>query len=248
MRALLLLILLIGCGTTVGVERDPSLFASLRTFPLDDLAEVQSNFVDGNGRVDYGALQANREPLDDYIGLIGLVGPSTRPELFPTKQHELAYWINAYNAIVLHQVLLRPPPSSVGDRKVTFFYSTKYRVDGRRMSLWTMENDVIRAFGDARIHFAINCASIGCPQLPQEPFYPERLEQQLERETKKFLGDESKVRVAGKTLHLSKIFDWFEEDFEPGPAAWIRAYRPEVPEDAEVKWIEYDWGLNEQGR
>jgi hypothetical protein len=224
--------------------------AGLQRFDPADWATVLRLHVDGEGRVDYEGLLAAREPLQRYLALIGEVGPTTRPGLFPDDDARLAYWINAYNAATLHQVLRRWPIESVIDHKLSFFVLTRYRVDGRSLSLYSIENDIVRGqFGDPRIHFALNCASVGCPRLPAEPFVADRLQEQLERETKRFLGESRNVAMEGDALVLSEIFDWYGEDFEPDAAAWVRLRRPElaIPEGATVKYRAYDWGLNRQG-
>ena len=223
--------------------------AGLARFDSSDWAEVLRRHVDAEGRVDYTALLEQRDPLRRYLALIGEVGPTSRPELFEGDDAKLAYWINAYNAVTMDQVLRRWPIESVIDNKISFFAITRYRVDGRSLSLYAIENDIVREqFGDARIHFALNCASIGCPRLPAEPFVAERLQAQLQRETERFLREERNVAWEDGELVLSEIFDWYEEDFPPSILEWVRARRPDlkVPEDAKVRYRDYDWGLNRQ--
>ena len=258
-RAALLAFAVIVTATTVAcclrplVQQDyefpEGYLAGLTRFDPSDWTTVLRLHVDDQGRVDYEALLEAREPLRRYLALIEQVGPSTRPELFATKETKLAYWINAYNAATMDQVLRRWPIDSVIDNKISFFAITRYRIDGRSLSLYSIENDIVRKeFGDARIHFALNCASIGCPQLPATPFLPGRLDEQLDRETRKFLSEPRNVSLDGSVLTLSEIFSWYAEDFSPDVVSWVRARRPDlgIPDDVTVEYGKYDWGLNRQ--
>src|SRR5262249_28644241 len=112
--------------------------------------------------------------------------------------------------------------------------------------------DVIRPeFKDPRVHMALNCASAGCPQLSREAFTPEKLEAQLDRETRKFMSEKRNVDydAAAHKVRLSRLFDWYKDDFGKEPAkvlTWINKYRDEkVPIDAKIDYVEYDWTLND---
>jgi hypothetical protein len=221
----------------------------LKTFDESDWADVLAQRVDANGRVDYEGLRGNREALTRYLALIAQVGPTTRPELFENRNDELAYWINAYNAIVIDQVLDRWPIESVIDHKVSFFVLTRYDIDGRPISLYSLENDTIRkGFGDERIHFALNCGGVGCPRLPAEPFRGDRLEAQLQRETRFYVHESRNVADEDGHLVLNEIFDWYGEDFAPGVAEWVAKRRPDlaIGADTKVRYRPYEWALNSQ--
>lgn len=223
--------------------------ASLERFPLEPWAEVLAAHVDGEGQVDYAALKAGREPLDRFVGVLASVGPESRPDLFPTTPDRLAYYINAYNALVLWNVIERDELLVPGEGKVRFFYLTRFPLDGGVVHLHGLENDVVRGeFDEPRIHFALNCASRGCPRLPAEPFVGEALDLQLALETQRFLHEERNVATEDGVLVLSEIFDWFAGDFPPDPVAWIREQAPDLalPGDAEVRYRPWDWSLNDQ--
>ena len=202
------------------------------------------------GRVDYAALKTNRERLDRFVALIGAVGPNTKPSLFPTKAHQLAYYINAYNAFTMFNVINRLPKlKTVIDDKTSFFYFTEFPIDGGKISLYKLENELIRPrFKEPRIHFALNCASVGCPQLPAVPFLPKTLETQLAAETHKFLHEKRNVSVENGTVVLSHIFKWYKEDFPPNAMAWITSQSKDIslPPAAKVTYRPYDWALNAQ--
>lgn len=210
-------------------------------------ADLLARHVDGEGRVDYVGLAAERGALDRYVATLAEVGPRTRPELFPDEAARLAYLLDAYNALVLFQVLERRPLGSVADAKYDFFYFTCFPLDGDTLNLYDLENERIRgSFHEPRVHFALNCASVGCPRLPAEPFSGERLELQLAREQERFLYEERNVAVIDGTLWLSAIFDWYEDDFAPDPGRWVAARRPDLPAFQTVRFRPYDWSLNAQ--
>src|SRR5207302_4724460 len=134
---------------------------------------------------------------------------------FKTKNAQKAYYLDAYNICVWKNVLSRLGPkfNNVDKEKVSFFFFTKFVVDGKDINLKDLEGDVVRpTFKDGRVHMALNCASGGCPQLPPEAFTPEKLEQQLNREARKFCNEKRNVDFdpATRKLKLSHIFDWYK--------------------------------------
>lgn len=242
-----------GCFKTVqpDVSMDATAAASLKSFDYSDWEFVTRAYVDGKGKVAYGKLKAERKRLDRFVALLGMIGPKTHPKLFREREAQLAYYINAYNALTLFNVINRYPKlKSVNDESKNFFYFTEFRLERRSISLYNLENEVIRpTFGDARIHFVLNCASAGCPVLPAEPFLPQTLEKQLGRETAKFLHEQRNVELDDKgAVTLSSIFKWYAEDFKPTPLAWIRSQAADLklPAKAKIKHRPYDWALNIQ--
>lgn len=197
------------------------------TFSHEAFQNVLSNHVDDRGRVRYADLKANAEDLYTYCSQLARFSPDSHPERFPTRDHRLAYWINAYNASAIWIVLHHYPISSVMDVKSPFgfffmpegsgfFWFHRVVLGGKSISLYSLENSLIRKrFNDPRIHFALNCASTSCPRLPQTVFAPEILHHQLETETARFLAEPSNLLIdhSGKTVYLSTIFKWFEADF-----------------------------------
>jgi len=237
------------------------------SFTHDSWTGVLEKYVDDQGLVDYAGLSADRAALDQYVDAIGDISPENRPELFPTTEDQLAYWINAYNALVFRGVLARgPEEESVWKGMVPglgFFGLRKYTVGGRVMNLKSLEDDLIREpFNDPRIHAALNCASIGCPRLPRQAFSPATLEADLDAAMAEFVADHRNVSVDHdkKTVTLSKIFDWFEEDFiryeaevednwEPTILDFINRFRgadDTVPVDYRMKFRPYDKRINKQ--
>ena len=235
-------------------------------FSYDDWQEVLESFVDERGFVDYAGLRDDRAALDRFLEQLEASGPQSTPELFPERQDQLAYYINAYNALTFDGVLgLEPDASTVWGFSKTgygFFVRMKVRFDGQEMSLKKLEDDLVReGFQDPRIHAALNCASAGCPRLPREPFLPETLDAQLDAAMKEFVGEERNCSVDAdaKTVTLSKILDWFREDFEDYPQPlgqgggdlidYINRYRApdaQIPTDFKIKFARYDKSHNRQ--
>jgi hypothetical protein len=166
------------------------------------------------------------------------------------QKEQLAFYINAYNAWILHEALGKYPTKSVKDPLFTFFTGKRIKVAGEDMSFNHLEKDVIRSkFNDPRVHFALNCASRSCPPLKSEPFRGDKLEGQFEGLAKTFVNSDRGVRYISekKTVELSKIFDWYKDDFKDGgPIAFINKRRSgPLPNDVKVTYQDYDWSLNE---
>lgn len=257
MRATILLaplaLVAAACSTTVRPEAEISEreLQTMQRFGCSAWEEVLSKHVDEDGLVDYRALREDPARLEHFLALLGKVGPRTRPELFPDEAHRLAYYLNAYNAFSMYNVVRREKLEPVSAGKLDFLVLTRFELDGREWNLNDLEKDLIlERFDEPRVHFALNGASRGCPDLSREPFFGERLEEQLTRETREFLHDRENVRVEDGTVLLSAIFDWYARDFGGDPLAWIRAAAPELelPPDAEVEHLDYDWSLNVQPR
>ncbi|MFK8002827.1 MAG: DUF547 domain-containing protein [Polyangiales bacterium] len=214
-----------------------------------------------DGGVDYAAVRAfgRGAGVDELAAFYAQPGPTERDA-------RLAYSINAYNSTVLALVARRHPQRSIHEVRgliepepgFGFFYAQRFDFDGSGTNLYDLENDVIRSFGDARIHAAINCASASCPSLYERAFRPELLDDQLNEVTRRFVSDPRHVRYDADAgvLHLTAIFDWFSADFEAhrlpngeeGLHAFLRAFceNPscEAPNDVEIRFNDYDWSLN----
>jgi len=253
--------MLVLAGLTLPAFSDGS---APEVFTHDDWDAVLSRFVNEQGQVDYAALDRDRDSLDRYLRAIEEIGPLTTPERFPTREHELAYYINAYNALIFAGVLERGEEAETVwtglPQGLGFFVLKKYRVDGQRINLRNLENKIVRAkYEDARVHAALNCASAGCPRLPAQAFRPAELDRTLNEAMAEFVTDEKNVRVDSdaRTVYLSKIFDWFEDDFladereagnaEPTLIDYVNRFRgdaPPVPSEYAVRFLEYDKSLN----
>ena len=166
------------------------------------------------------------------------------------KRQQLAFYINAYNAWILHEALGKYPTASVKDTFFTFFTAKKITVAGQKTSFNALEKETIRSkFSEPRVHFALNCASRSCPPLNREAFTGPKLEEQFEKLAKGYVNSEKGVKYSAesKTVQLSKIFDWYKDDFKTdGALAFINKRRATpIPNDAKIGFQDYDWGLNE---
>lgn len=243
-------LLLVGCAT---VPRPADVRPQAGPPPYAAWEKVLQRHVDTEGRVNFSAVLRDRADLDRFVAYVYDASPSNRPEAFPSSAHVLAYHLNAYNALAMHKVLATGIPESfAGFKKVSFFFLGKVQVGGNPISLYDYENKVIRPFGDPRIHMALNCMSVSCPRLPREVFVGEKLEQQLERETRMFFNEARNVVVddAAGVVKLSEILSLFTEDFlakAPSLIAFVNRYRDvKVPEQYKVEFIPYDWTVNRQ--
>lgn len=171
-------------------------------------------------------------------------------ENLESREEKLAFYINTYNILALKMVIDHWPLESIKDAGSLFrpvWGKTAGIIGGREVSLDDIEHEMIRPMGEPRIHLAIVCASVSCPDLRTEPYTAEKLNLQLDDQAKFFLFNDKKgLMVSSKAIHISKIFDWFEEDFSKagGVETFIRQYRPELP-DLEIDAdIDYDWSVN----
>ncbi len=167
------------------------------------------------------------------------------------KKEQLAFYLNAYNAWILHEALGKYPTKSVKDLLFTFFTGQRIKVAGEPMSFNHLEKDIIRPkFNEPRVHFALNCASRSCPPLNPEPFRADQLDGQLEKLATAFVNSTKGVDYSPgkKTAALSAIFNWYKDDFKAvgGPLAFINKRRSEpLPNDVKITYQDYDWSLNE---
>jgi hypothetical protein len=170
-----------------------------------------------------------------------------------SRNEQMAFLINAYNAFTVEKVLVRYPDiGSIWDFGKVFgnpFRDRFFILLGGPKSLDDLEHGILRkAYREPRIHFAVNCASVGCPMLREEAYVAARLVRQLEQQAERFLSDRSRNRFRDGQLEVSKIFDWFREDFEPREQYFRRYARSlGLPPDASppLVFLDYDWSLND---
>jgi hypothetical protein len=201
------------------------------------------------GGVKYAEWKSNAADLQAIQAVVDGIAKESVSGL--DKRQQLAFYINAYNAWILHEALGKYPTKSVKDALFTFFTSKRIKVAGQDTSFNALEKETIRSkFSEPRVHFALNCASRSCPPLNREAFSAPKLEEQFEKLAKGYVNSEKGVKydAATKTAQLSKIFEWYKDDFkgEGGPLAFINKRRATpIPNDAKITYQDYDWGLNE---
>ncbi len=219
---------------------------------LDDYLVTDTD--SGVNLFDYsGLLDDGREPLDDYVNTMTSVDPLTL-----NQQEQKAYWINLYNALTVQLILNNFPTASItelGSNPLEFgpWNEVAATVNGIELSLNDIEHRIIRPlYDDYRIHFAVNCASIGCPNLAAEVFTSDTLDEQLDQAASEYLDHPRGILIDGDDLHLSSLFDWYADDFGKDQKA-VLATLSRHTTVADVEAITgftgtpvyaYDWGLN----
>jgi hypothetical protein len=163
-----------------------------------------------------------------------------------TAGERMAFYINAYNIAAVRKVLAMYPTQSITAKGDGVWKAAVITLAGRAWSLDAMENQILRPMGDPRIHFAIVCASLSCPDLRREAYSAAKLATQLEDQARAFLRNETKgLRLTAGRIGQSQIFEWFAGDFKD-VGAFQKKYRPGLPDGAARYAIPYNWSLNGQ--
>lgn len=214
-----------------------------------------------DARVDYAALKAHPQDLNRYLEQVAGV---TKPEFKQwNEQQQMAFLLNAYNAYTLRLIIDHYPIKSIKD--IGNFLRGPWdqpvvKLFDETTTLSTVENKMLRAdYSEPRVHFAMVCASIGCPPLRNEAYVAGRLDEQLSDQAKRFLANKTKNRVdvANHTAYLSPIFKWFAGDFEKKSGSVVAFLKPYWPEEERaelengnfaIRYTDYDWSLNKQGK
>ncbi len=210
---------------------------------FSDFNALLSKHVSSNGKVNYKGFLGDKEKLDNYISGVKTVGIAQGH----SRNEQLAFWINLYNACTLQLICDNYPVKSIKDINGGKPWDLKVvEVDGKSYSLNEIENDLIRPrFKEPRIHFAVNCAAKSCPKLLNRAFFPNKLDADLTIATKEFLSNSSQNQFDGDKAAVSKIFDWYSVDFG-NLINFINKYSSHnLSEAAVVSYNEYDWSLNE---
>jgi Protein of unknown function, DUF547 len=227
-------------------------------------------------RVNYNGLAADHAGLTKTLDAFSAVTPAQFATF--TKEQQMAFLINAYNAFTIELILTKyPDVKSIKDLGSTFFSPWKktfFKLLGEERNLDWIEHDKLRPTGksivnggyqDPRIHVAIVCASVGCPALPPEAFTAAKLDTQLDAGMARFVQDKTRNRYEGGKLQVSSIFKWFKDDFEKGYKGFSKVedvfakYADNLSNDSAIQgqiraktvsisYLDYDWSLNEAGR
>ena len=248
---------------TVTVVIGLSLSCSTRAFDHSHglWTQVLEKYVH-DAHVNYKDLKNDTDVFNKYIAQLATV---TSDELSRwSRAQKLAYWINAYNAYTIQAIVDHYPVTSI--KKIPGVWKKrKFKAGGEQITLDEIEHKKLRAeLQEPRIHFAVNCASIGCPVISNEAYQAEKLDPQFERSVKAMLTNADQFRIdKGKNrIYLSKILEWFGDDFKKfealsqygksnGPVSFLLHFLPASDQryiksnKLTVKWLDYDWRLNE---
>ncbi len=213
------------------------------------------------GKVNYNGFRNKRKQFDVYLCRLS----HTKVSKIRSFRERFAFWINAYNAITIQAVLDRLPRSraaqknfSVAAKKWNFWKGWRYRVSKRWLTLDDIEHKILRPkYSDPRLHFAVVCASIGCPDLANRAYTGKNLYRLKTRNTRRYLSYKRGFRRGkGDTIHLSKLFNWFAGDFARKPYGhrlmFVAKYAPrrfrrflqKNHKTLKIKWLNYSWKLN----
>lgn len=236
---------------------------STDTFDHSDFDAVLETYVDEQGMVDYAGLQENRaEHFDPYLDQLAEANPEAL-----TSDEELAFWINAYNALALDLIIEHYPVESIweptpGETMETTeenpFEIPVGTVAGKSYTLDEVEhNEIDDTFDDPRFHFAIVCAAMSCPPLRMEAYTGQQIDDQLHDQAVQFIREhpDNRLEPTDGTVHVSTVFEWFKHDFggdEAGIQRYIASYvdgdlQQRLEQAAfDVAFTEYDWTLNSQ--
>ncbi len=210
--------------------------------------------VTPDGKVNYKEFIKDSVKLNKYLKLLTDNPPNEKTW---SANEQKAFWINAYNAYTVKLITKYYPIKSIKDIgssiQIPFVntpWDVKFIFIGKeKMDLNNIEHGQLRKkFDDPRIHFAVVCASKSCPELLNEAYDPERLDQQLDSQAKIFLKDSFRNKVSPNNPQLSKIFDWYKMDFTKKESLidFLNKYAPvKINANAKITYLDYDWGLNE---
>jgi len=250
-------------ANTVQVATQSNLHDSWETLLGQNIRSINNG---SSTAVDYAAFKDERVKLKAYLAQLGKVSQTEFDAWSTSKQ--LAFLINAYNAWTVEFILTKYPDlDSIKD--LGSFFNSPWDKEfipllGKTVSLNDIEHGLIRGsdrYNDPRIHFAVNCASIGCPALREEAYTGDKLEQQLTEQTERFLADTSRNYIKGGNFYMSSIFKWYGDDFEKGfrgtksIQSFVTLYADALNlDDAQktalnkaslnIKFLDYDWNLN----
>jgi hypothetical protein len=196
-----------------------------------------------NGLIDYKTIKSNPEILNNLM----TQAENIKVSKANAKQYQ-AFWINAYNLSVVKGITEKYPvkgPLSIQG----FFDKTTYALGGIKTTLNDLENKILRAEfpNEARFHFALVCAGLGCPPIINEAYTPAKLETQLQRQATIALNNPNFIKVKRGKVQLSKIFEWYKEDFihDGSEIQYINQFRKEpIDVKSRISYYDYDWTLN----
>lgn len=206
------------------------------------------SYVSSSGTVNYKSMLVAEDTLDAYLIQLRDHGPQSDW----TTNEKMAYYINAYNAYTIKFVLSKFPVESVKDISFSgkdIWNFKMANIGGTNYTLNQIENDILRKMGDARIHFAVNCASYSCPKLLNKAYTAEKLNSQLTSSTKAFINDTKHNIISEKKIQISELFSWYATDFAPEGKTLIEFLNQystvTISATAKIEYLPYNWELND---
>lgn len=249
----LLLVLVIGfvCSNCRSIKRDTD--SRPVTHELWDA--LLKKHVRTDGFVDYKNFVRDSADLNRYLRVLETAHPNDKNW---TRNEQMAYWINAYNAYTVQLIVRNYPVASIKDIKkgvafVNSVWDIKFiKIQGYTYDLNNIEHNILRpVFKDARVHAAVNCASYSCPKLLNEAYTAANLEKQLDAGMRGFVNDPLRNRITAEKAEVSEIFKWFKGDFERDGSLrdFLNKYsKVKLTDKTDISHLDYNWSLNEAGK
>jgi hypothetical protein len=228
----------------------------------DAYARMLARVVKG-ARVNYRELVSARADLETVASAFD--APDTRSIAGWSRDDQMAFWINAYNLFTLRAIVDHYPirgrwfslAPRTSIRQIDGVWTAlTWHAAGRTLTLDQIEHEILRpTFKDPRVHFAINCASVGCPPLSREPYVAARLDAQLDEAARRYLASAQGLQIAGNRVKVSSIFKWYGGDFgtpiDRAVLAFVARFGPPpaaalaTSGNARLEFLDYDWSLND---
>lgn len=221
----------------------PKKKAPVVEFSHDAWDKLLRKYVSASGKVNYAGFKKDQAALKAYLKLLS----DNPPKSSDSRNKQLAYWINAYNAFTIDLIVANYPIKSIlkldGGKT---WYVKRITIGGKKYSLSGIEKDIlIGRFKEGRIHFAINCAAKSCPPLMNRAWTAQNLTDNLNRATRNFINNQGFNKIKKKSAKLSHIFDWYQADFG-NVTAFINQYSAtKMSTKAKIEYLDYNWDLNQ---
>lgn len=198
-----------------------------------------------NGMVDYDGVTRDVSVFYEYFRYLCKLSPKENW----SKEDKLAYWLNVYNATAMKMIIDEYPVASINELENPWKRKT-FKSQGVRYSLDDIEHNILRKFGDPRIHFLLNCGSMSSPRLWNRAYTSKNINEALENRTREFINDPQRNQITSSTVKISQVFEWYKDDFENNNIEvvdFINQYATvkinKIPKKA---YITYDWSLNKK--
>lgn len=204
-------------------------------------------YVNSSGRVNYAAMQKEKQQVAEYI----MVLQNNPPQSSWSKNKKMAYWINLYNAFTIQSILQRYPVSSIMDlHGGNIWDKATVKIAGKNYTLNQIEKEIlIKGFNEPRVHFAVNCAAASCPPLLNRAWTEANIQRNFEKSAKAFINNSNYNELSAKSVKISKIFEWYAGDFggNNNLIKYLNKYaNTPIKDNAKISYLEYDWKLNKQ--
>lgn len=215
-------------------------------FSHDKFDALLRKHVSSSGKVNYKSFKKDKAVLEDYINLLQLNAPKSDW----SKNKQMAYWINLYNAFTINTILDKYPVNSITDIEGGKVWDRKtINIGGEKLTLNDIEKTkLLKRFKDGRVHFAVNCAAASCPPLLNKAWTEDNLQRYLSKQTKAFINNTTENQLSGKSIKISQIFNWYAGDFggKDKIVAYFQKYSEvAIKDNAKVSFNEYKWDLND---